>query len=186
VSEPLRLAVITASVRRDRIGPVVTRWFLGEIPAHADAAVDAIDLADLDLPADLGGGADAKAFTDRLAAADAVVIVTPEYNRGYPGPLKTAVDTAEREWHAKPVGFVSYGGISGGLRAVEQLRPVLAELHVVTVQASVSLSFAWDLVDERGHLRPPRGAASAAGTMLRQLTWWARTLRTAKALEPYP
>jgi len=67
MSDPLRLAVITASVRRDRIGPVVARWFLGELPAHTDAVVDGIDLADLDLPADLGGGADAGEFTDRLA-----------------------------------------------------------------------------------------------------------------------
>jgi NAD(P)H-dependent FMN reductase len=186
VRDPLRIAVITASVRRDRIGPVVARWFLGELPAHTDAEVDAVDLADLALPDDLGGGGDTGCFTGRLAAADAVVIVTPEYNRGYPGPLKTAVDTAGAEWHAKPVGFVSYGGISGGLRAVEQLRPVLAELHVVTVQASVSLSYAWDLIDGRGELCPPRGAASAAGAMLRQLIWWARTLRTARALEPYP
>lgn len=185
MSEALRLAVITASVRQDRIGPVVARWLLSQLRARTEAVIDAIDLADLDLPSDLGGGGDAEDFSMRIEHADAVIIVTPEYNRGYPGPLKTAIDTAESEWRVKPVGFVSYGGVSGGLRAVEQLRPVFAELHVVTMQAAVSLPFVWDLIDEHGDLHPPDGAASAAGKVLRQLTWWARTLRRAKAQEPY-
>lgn len=179
------LAVIIGSVRKDRIGPAVARWLLPQLHRYTDAPIDVIDLVDLDLPPDLGGGADAEIFTKRIGCADAFIIVTPEYNRGYPGPLKTAIDTAQVEWRAKPVGFVSYGGVSGGLRAVEQLRPVFAELHVVTMQATVSLPFVWDLLDQHGNLHPPDRAASAVGTMLRQLAWWARTLRQAKADEPY-
>src|SRR5262245_59793575 len=104
------VVVIVASVRVDRIGPVVARWFLSQVDKHVDGCIDVVDLAELELPGDLGGGADSERFAKRIQQADAVVIVTPEYNHGYPGPLKTAIDTAYREWFAKPVGFVSYGG----------------------------------------------------------------------------
>jgi NAD(P)H-dependent FMN reductase len=185
MNEPLQLGVIVASVRKDRLGPTVARWFLGEVESRTDAQVDVIDLAELDLPDDLSGGGDTEVFTKRIDRADAVVVVTPEYNRGYPGALKTAIDTALPEWRAKPVGFVSYGGISGGLRAIEQLRTVFAELHTVTMQAAVSLPYVWDQFDENGILRQPERAASAAATLLRQLTWWATALRQAKSLVPY-
>ena len=79
-----------------------------------------------------------RSLQQRLGQADAFVIVTPEYNHGYPAPLKALIDSSGAEWHAKPVAFVSYGGVSGGLRAVEQLRLVFAELHAVTIRDSVS------------------------------------------------
>jgi len=179
-----QLAVVIGSVRKDRVGPAVGRWLLTQIREYGDPPVDLIDLADLNLPRDLGGGGDAQVFTKRIERADAILIVTPEYNRGYPGPLKTAIDTAYEEWRAKPVGFVSYGGVSGGLRAVEQLRAVFGELHVVTMQEAVSLPFVWDQLDADGALRPGR-TASAVRTLLRQLAWWAAALRRAKAHEPY-
>jgi NAD(P)H-dependent FMN reductase len=83
MSEMGQLAVIIASVRKDRIGPMVARWFLSRVQANTDAAVDVIDLADLDLPADLGGGGDTEIFAKRIGRADAILVVTPEYNRGY-------------------------------------------------------------------------------------------------------
>lgn len=185
MTDRLRLAVIVASVRKDRVGPAVARWFVGEAEARTDAEVDVIDLAALTLPDDLAGGGDTEVFTKRIDRADAVVVVTPEYNRGYPGALKTAIDTVLPEWRAKPIGFVSYGGISGGLRAVEQLRTVFAELHTVTMQAAVSLPHVWDQLDEHGELRQPHRAASAAATLLRQLSWWATALRQARSVAPY-
>ncbi|SCG37450.1 NADPH-dependent FMN reductase [Micromonospora humi] len=181
---PYPLAVITASVRPDRIGPTVTRWLLRRLDGHP-ADVDHIDLADLDLPGDLAGGGDAERFTKRIAHADAFVVVTPEYNHGYPGPLKTALDTAYVEWRAKPLGFVSYGGASGGLRAVEQLRAVLAELHVSTVRTGVMIPDVHAAFDEHGELRRPERAEAGLAGMLRQLDWWARTLRRGRADTPY-
>ncbi len=80
----------------------------------------------------------------RFAAADAFVIVTPEYNHSFPTPLKTAIDWHSTQWHAKPVSFVSYGGASGGLRAVEHLRQAFAEVHAVTVRNSISFHGVWD------------------------------------------
>ncbi|GAB3832488.1 hypothetical protein GCM10027610_024720 [Dactylosporangium cerinum] len=75
----------------------------------------------------------------RLTAADAFVVVTPEYNRSFPAPLKTAIDWFYEEWHAKPVTFVSYGRESGGLHATAQLRQVFNELQTVTMRNTVSL-----------------------------------------------
>src|SRR3712207_5304037 len=101
------LAVVVRSVREGRFGPVVASWFVGQAKQRDDVSVDVIDLADIPIP-----GA---AFASRIGAADAFVVIPPEYNHGYPGPLKNAIDSVGREWHAKPVGFVSYGGQSGGL-----------------------------------------------------------------------
>lgn len=185
MSEMGQLAVMIGSVRKDRMGPTVARWFLEQVRTGTTTTIDVIDLADLDLPDDLGGGGDTTVFADRIDRADAIVVVTPEYNHGYPGALKTAIDSALPQWRAKPVGFVSYGGISGGLRSVEQLRLVFAELHMVTAQATVSLAHAWDQFDDHGHLRHPERAASAADTLLRQLSWWSGVLRQARARQPY-
>ena len=95
--------------------------------------------------------------------------MTPEYNHGYPGYLKTAVDSVVQEWEAKPVGFVSYGGLSGGSRSVQQLRTVFAELQAVTVREQVVFSGVWDRFDEAGRLVDPERYERAAATMLDQL-----------------
>jgi NAD(P)H-dependent FMN reductase len=129
-----------------------------------------------------GASGDAALSAKRVQAADGSVISTPEYNHGYPGALKTAIDTAREEWHAKPVGFVSYGGIAGGLRAVEQLRLVFAELHTITVRQVVSLHWVHDLFEGNGMLTDHR-APAAADKMLAQLAWWAQALRNARTEE---
>jgi NAD(P)H-dependent FMN reductase len=120
-----------------------------------------------------------------IVTADAVVFVTPEYNRGYPSSLKFAIDSAREEWAAKPVCFVSYGGMSGGLRSVEQLRLVCAELHMVSLRDCVSLHMCHDLFDEAGALKEPSGPNTAARTMLDHLLWWAVALKEARARWPY-
>jgi NAD(P)H-dependent FMN reductase len=179
-----QLALIVASVRQGRLGPVVANWLFRRAEAREDFAIDTIDLAELNLPANLSGDGDAEVFAKRIETADAIVVVTPEYNHGYPGALKTAIDTVRDEWRAKPVGFVSYGGISGGLRAVEQLRLVFAELQMVPVRNTVSFQNADDHFAQNGGLPHLERADAAADALLGQLAWWARALRHAKAMEP--
>lgn len=181
----IRTVVLTGSVRNGRLGPEVTRWFTGQAATRADLALDVVDLADHPLPLELAPPSEARdALAARLAAADAFVVVTPEYNHSYPAALKNVLDWYHDEWAAKPVGFVSYGGVAGGLRAVEHLRGVFAELHAVTVRETVSFHFAAEVFGEG---RPPvsQDADSAAKALLDQLTWWARALRTARAEHPY-
>ncbi|MET7329809.1 NAD(P)H-dependent oxidoreductase [Nonomuraea sp. NPDC005650] len=189
---PLRLAVIVGSVRDGRFGPTAATWFAGEAARRADLEVDLIDLADVPI----GGAAPSMSppagvltalsdLTPRLEAADAFVVVTPEYNHSYPASLKNAIDWHNAQFHAKPVAFVSYGGLSGGLRAVEHLRAVFAELHAVTTRDTVSFHGAWDCFGPDGLPKDPHGPATAAKTLLDQLTWWARVLRDAKVTTPY-
>ncbi len=180
---PLNLAVIIGSTRQGRFGDTIARWFARQAKPRADMALDVIDLAELDLPAVYPSQAVAgvEAYAERIGRADAFVIVTPEYNHGYPASLKQAIDLTHGEWRAKPVGFVSYGGMSGGLRAVEQLRQVFAELSTVTVRDTVSFHNAWGRFDEAGEPRDPAPCEAAAKTMLDDLAWWARALRTARA-----
>ncbi|MET8650230.1 MULTISPECIES: NADPH-dependent FMN reductase [Nocardia] len=185
MTTPLRLEVIVASVRPERFAPVVAEWFLRTVRADSAFDTGVIDLIDTPLPVDLTESPQVEAFRARLAAADAFVAITSEYNHGYPASLKTAFDTAKHEWRAKPIGFVSYGGLSGGLRAVEQLRQVVAEIHMVSVRETVSFHQAKRAFDAAGETRDG-AAVDASARMLRQLAWWASTLRTARAADPYP
>ncbi|MFF7752390.1 NADPH-dependent FMN reductase [Streptomyces sp. NPDC007971] len=191
---PLRVAVVVGSVREGRQGRAVADWFLTTAAGDDGLALDVVDLADVDLPLVLpgwGGTPDPAAVaaledvSPRLAAADAFVVVTPEYNHSFPASLKNFIDWHHAQWQAKPVGFVSYGGLGGGLRAVEQLRLVFAELHSVTVRDSVSLHGPWSGLGEDGSPRDAAVCAGAAKGMLGQLAWWGRALRAARADRPY-
>lgn len=191
---PLRVAVVVGSVREGRQGRRVTDWFLDNAAAHGGLELDVIDLADFDLPLVMpgwGGTPSPQAaavlaeVTPRLAAADAFVVVTPEYNHSFPAALKNLIDWHHGEWQAKPVGFVSYGGLAGGVRAVEQLRLVFAELHAMTVRDAVSLHGPWSGLGEDGVPLDTAVCEGAAKGMLNQLTWWARALRTARTTHPY-
>ncbi|MBC3192006.1 NAD(P)H-dependent oxidoreductase [Pseudonocardia sp. C8] len=180
---PVRVAVVIGSVRPRRFGPTAARWFAGELAGRDDVTVDVVDLRDAELSPGLEHSD--RALGRRLAAADAFVVVTPEYNHSYPGPLKTAIDSFHAEWAAKPVGFVSYGGLSGGIRAVEHLRPVFVELHAVPVRDAVSLHEFWSAFGEDGRPTDDGAAAEAAHTLAGQLVWWGRALREARAAHGY-
>jgi NAD(P)H-dependent FMN reductase/predicted ester cyclase len=182
-NDPIHLAVIIGSNREGRFGDIVGRWFVGQAELRDDLLVDVIDLLDVNLPTRLSpqGSPAVREYIAHLDRADAFVIVTPEYNHGYPASLKQAIDVAYAEWRAKPVGFVSYGGMAGGLRAVEQLRQVFAELHTMTVRDTVSFHNVWPLFDEStGEPHDPSSCNSAAAVMLDQLAWWAMALRTVR------
>ncbi|NBH04078.1 NAD(P)H-dependent oxidoreductase [Amycolatopsis sp. SID8362] len=191
---PVRVAVIVGSVREGRFGPVVAAWLAGVAGESGGFEVDVVDLAEPDLPLAMPAFGSAPApsvvaeigkVTPRLAAADAFVVVTPEYNHSYPASLKNAIDWHRDEWRAKPVAFVSYGGISGGLRAVEHLRAVFAELHAVTIRETVSFHGAHTRFGPDG-TPTDEAAGVAAKAMLDQLGWWARSLTQARAARPYP
>ncbi|GHF10193.1 NADPH-dependent oxidoreductase [Streptomyces griseoluteus] len=190
LQEPLRLALIIGSNREARFGEVVGDWFAGVAKGRGDLTVDVIDLADHELPTVLSQNpsprvaAELEKVSPRLAEADASVVVTPEYNHSYPAALKNLIDWHHTQWQAKPVGFVSYGGLSGGLRSVEHLRPVFAELHAVTVRDVVSLHMAWERFGPDGAPKD-EGPVQAAKVLLDQLVWWGNALREARAKTPY-
>ncbi|GHA77853.1 NADPH-dependent FMN reductase [Streptomyces termitum] len=191
---PVRLAVIVGSTREGRVGPVVADWIARRARARDDIAVDVVDIAEARLPAVLTppdehgrhASPELRAYAERVAAADVFVVVTPEYNRGYPAALKHAVDSLYTEWQAKPVAFVGYaGGLSGGMRAIEQLRSVFAELHAVPLRDSVNFPHVYGRFGEDGEPVDAPEAEAAAKKLLDQLLWWADALREARARRPY-
>jgi NAD(P)H-dependent FMN reductase len=195
-TDMLKLAVIIGSVREGRFGPVPGQWFLGEAEKHGEFTVDLVDLAQAHLPLALPPVPPAMwtgeetpeemaDLTRRLDEADAFVVVTPEYNHSFPASLKCLIDWHFTQWRAKPVGFVSYGGVSGGLRAIEHLRQVFAEMHAVTVRDTVSFPNFWEQFDPEGQPVDPDGPNGAAKILLDQLVWWAAALREARAKTPY-
>ncbi|GAA2580478.1 NAD(P)H-dependent oxidoreductase [Streptomyces roseoviolaceus] len=188
-TEPLHVTLVVGSNRHGRFGPVVADWLLGHLRDRDDLVADVVDVAQAELPTSFEPTPEATAalsgITPKLARADAFVVLTPEYNHSFPAGLKNLVDWHFAEWRAKPVALVSYGGLSGGLRAVEHLRQVFAELHAVTVRDTVSFHNAGASFDDEGTLRDPAGPDAAAKTMLDQLAWWGEALRQARATRPY-
>jgi NAD(P)H-dependent FMN reductase len=186
MEQVINVALIYGSIRPGRLCDRVGGWAAAEIARRNSFALDVIDPAAQELAAALtDDDADAVAALERrFAAADAFVVVTPEYNHGYPAALKQLIDLVAVPWQAKPVAFVSYGGMSGGIRAVEQLRQVFAELHAVTIRDGVSFAGAHRQF-AGGTLAEPASAEQSMARMLARLRWWALALKEARAARPY-
>ena len=184
--QPLRIAVIVGSVREQRMGRAIAEWAAFRAAAAGTVEVDVIDCAECALPEDSElrpGGSAGSPVSDRIAAADAYVFVTPEYNHSYPASLKRLIDWHYREWMFKPATMVSYGA-QGGLLAVEHLRAVFAELHMVTTRRVAALAQPWAHLTPAGY-RPPDEVAGMLDGALHELGWWAGVLRTARREQPY-
>ncbi|HYO83053.1 MAG TPA: NAD(P)H-dependent oxidoreductase [Bryobacteraceae bacterium] len=183
----LDVGVIYGSIREGRTCDLVARWTVDQLEQTGTFKPQVIDPAELDLPISQGRDKHPAVteLTAMLARCDAFVIVTPEYNHSFPAAVKMVVDHAYTEWQAKPVGFVSYGGVSGGLRAVEQLRLVFAELSAVTTRTTVGLPQVWTQFDSEGKLLKPAPFERAMKQMLKELEWWGRVLKAGREGRPY-
>ncbi len=176
MSSASRIGVIICSTRPARVGPTVADWTMQQTSGREGADYELIDLAEiglplLDEPEPAASGNYTKEHTKRWAstieALDGFVFVAPEYNRGIPGALKNALDFLYVEWNNKAAGLVVYGS-SGGLRAAEQLKLVLAELQVTTVRNQVSLSI-YDDMTNFTEMSPRDYQSRNASAMLDQL-----------------
>jgi NAD(P)H-dependent FMN reductase len=182
-----QILVILGSTRLGRQGDKVIRWLMRRLETRSDATVELADLRELalpffDAPARSAYGpvaAEAHGWAARVANADGFIVVTPEYNHGYPAPLKNALDHLYHEWAHKPAAIVTYGGRAGGYRAAEQLRQVLVELKMVRVREQVGVPAVWAAFDDAGE---PRDAAleGALEAMMAELLWWAALLVPAR------
>ena len=172
-----RLLIVIASTRPGRRGAPVADWFAAVARAHGGFDVEIADLAEIDLPLLNEPNDDArddyvheytKQWSATVAAADAVVFVMPEYNRTFTAPLKNALDYLYYEWNYKPVGLVSYGGVSGGLRAAYAIKPALTALRMVPIDDGVTISrVRRHIVD--GRLQADEMHADSATEMLDEL-----------------
>lgn len=174
-SDVIRVAIIYGSTREGRFCDRVASWAIREIAQRDGFSVQVID------PAKQA----ATEVRQHVRDAESFLVVTPEYNHSYPAALKALIDSINEEWHAKPVAFISYGGISGGIRAVEHLRQVFAELHAVTMRDTVTFTNAWTQFDDAGGLRQPDAAKKSLSVLLNRLQWWGQALREARKTTPY-
>lgn len=181
-----RLLVVIASTRPGRVGLPVGTWFADRARTHGGFEVDVADLADLDLPMfneakhpRLGQYAleHTKAWAATVAAADAFAFVLPEYNHAFTAPLKNAIDYLNAEWRHKPVGFVSYGGVSAGTRAVQALKPVCLAVGLSPTGAAVNIPFVASFVED-GVFRPNEPLEQGADAMLDELLGLEEALRS--------
>lgn len=181
-----KLHVILASTRPGRAGEPIADWFVSRAREHGAFDVELLDLADIALPMMDEPNhprlrryehQHTKDWSATINAADAVVMVTPEYNYGYPAPLKNAIDYLHFEWQHKPVAFVSYGGVAAGTRAVQQLKQVVTTLKMFPLFEAVSIPFHPQFIDDEGVLQANDVMEGAASAMLDELVLVEESLR---------
>jgi len=189
VSKPV-LQIVIASTRPGRVGLPVAQWFDGVARAQGDFDVEVVDLAEVALPLfDEPGHPIARqylhphtvAWSESVDRADAFVFVVPEYNHSYNAAIKNALDYLHVEWNYKPVGFVSYGGVAAGTRAMTALKPVVAALRMVPVVEAVNIPFVAQFIDDEGRFVPNDQLTFGAAGMLAELAKLEGALRTLRA-----
>ena len=173
------MPVILGTVRKGRASENVAKFVFEEVQKREGVETVLVDIRNLQFPTDDAGEAikDA-AFSETISRADGLVIVTPEYNRGYPGMLKHALDTNLKEYIHKAVGIcgVSAGGF-GGTRVIENLLPVLRELGLVTIFWDGNFSGAQGLFDENGSIKDRAIHEKRIDKFLGELIWMSTVLR---------
>lgn len=182
----LKLHTIIASTRPGRVGPTVARWFHDLAMQHGQFDAELVDLATFNLPVydeprhpvlQEYAHEHTKVWARSVAAADAYVFVTPEYNYGPTPALLNALNYVYKEWNCKPAAFVSYGGISGGLRAVQQTKQTLTTLKVVPLVDAVVFPMVGQQIGADGALTASAIQTQSANALLDELHRWANALR---------
>ena len=160
----LKIKVIMGSTRENRFSDKPALWIFNFLKEIKEIEAELLDLRDYPMPFFNSkltpkqikdgnyGNEMVNTWSDKIKEADAFIIVTPEYNHGYPAVLKNALDWLFYEWNNKPVGFVSYG-TQAGARSVEQLRQVAIELQMLPIRNAVHIPSHWTLLDENGNLK---------------------------------
>jgi NAD(P)H-dependent FMN reductase len=181
----LKIAIIIGTTRPNRKSETVARWVYELASRRGDAQYELVDLRNYNLPIfDEPNNPSQRQYTkdytrvwsEKIASYDAYIFVTGEYNHGIPGVLKNAIDYLWYEWHDKPAGFVSYGS-AGGVRAVEQLRGVMGELHVADIRPQVFFSTRTDF-ENYTIFKPDEAREKALGAMLDKLIQWGQAMKT--------
>ncbi|HEY2287502.1 MAG TPA: NAD(P)H-dependent oxidoreductase [Streptosporangiaceae bacterium] len=183
------LQIIIASTRPGRVGPSVAAWIHERAVAHGGFEVELIDLAEVGLPMfdepkhpRFGEYVHqhTKDWSAIISRGDAYIFVMPEYNYGFNAAIKNALDYLNKEWAGKVVGFVSYGGVAAGTRAVQMLKPVLGALRMVALPDAVHIPFVSQFLDAERTLQPNDVMEKAATTVLNELVTWSAALHAVR------
>lgn len=183
-----KLQIIVASTRPSRIGPKVAEWIETAAREHAGfEEIELVDLAKVNLPMmdephhprmRKYVHQHTKDWSASVDSADAFVFVMPEYNYGFTAPLKNAIDYLHTEWAYKPVGLVSYGGVSAGTRAAQMIKQVVTTLKMTPLPEAVSIPFVHSMINEDDELEPNDIMVTSAKAMFEELR------RVSDALRP--
>lgn len=183
----LKLQVIICSTRPGRVGEAVGQWFADYAAAHSQFDVQLVDLADFDLPVydephhpvrQQYEHDHTRRWSESVRAADAYVFVAPEYNYAPTPALVNALNYVYHEWNYKPCAFVSYGGISGGVRAAQMARLQVTTLKMMPIPQGVTIPMVRNLIDKQtGVFQANEFIEDAANGVLQELAVWARGLK---------
>ncbi len=183
----LKLNIIFGSTRPGRLGLPIGNWFKEFAAAHGKFDANLVDLADFNLPLldesthpvlQQYTHEHTRRWSESVDSADAYVFVTPEYDYFPPASLVNAVQVLMREWAYKPAGVVSYGGISGGLRASQPLRQLISSVNVHPLPQVVPIPSFGQFIGDDGVFRPNEPMKAGAQGMLDELHKWASALKT--------
>ena len=184
------LRIIIGSTRPGRVGPAVAAWITQRAEEHGGFDVQVTDLAELNLPIFNEPNhprlrqythEHTKEWSALIEGSDAFVFVTPEYNYAFNAAVKNAIDYLYAEWHHKPAGIVSYGGVAAGTRATQMLKQVLTALKIMPVPEAVNIPFVREFLDEGGRFKPNEAMEASATAMLDELLRWTESLRSLRA-----
>jgi NAD(P)H-dependent FMN reductase len=179
-TERLSLPIILGTPRKGRESEHVARWVFAKMEERADIETTFFDVRDFDLPRDGYGtsiGAQFPEWRDAIVRADGLVIVTPEYNHGYPGPLKSVLDLLLKEYIHKAVAFVGVSaGPWGGTRVIEACVPMVRELGLAVTFTDLNFPSVASKFDDSGNLLDAAYERRVTG-FLDELVWMATTLR---------
>lgn len=186
-----RLGVVLASVREGRAGAAVADWVVGQSRQHGGFEVELVDLKVVDLPLLREPNhprlrkytePTTQAWSRTVAALDAFVLVTPEYNHGTPAALSNALDHLYSEWSYKAAAFVSYGGISGGLRSVQMTKPRLLAFNMMPIVEAVPIPFVAKQIHD-GRFEPTEPQTKSLKATLDELLRWTTALKVLRTEE---
>ena len=183
----LMLNIVIGSTRPGRVGPVIAQWISEAAKEHGKFDVQLVDLADFGLPlldeavhpkTQQYVNGPTKRWSASVAAADAFLFVTPEYDYFAPASLVNAVQALMLEWFYKPAGVVSYGGISGGLRSAQVLRQLLSNVNMHALPQTVPIPNFPQFIGSDGVFRPSEPMSEGLSGLLDELHKWAVALKT--------
>ena len=182
-----KLKIITSTVREGGKGIVLAKWLTEKAKNLGQYEVELLDLAEINLPMMNEPNhprmqdykyEHTKKWSEKIAEGDAFVVVLAEYNFGMPAAIKNAFDYLHNEWAYKPVAFLSYGGVSGGLRATQMMKQIVTTLNMMPIAQQVNIPFFAKMIDEENVFVPNETVDKSAEGMLKELEKWSKVMET--------
>ncbi len=182
----INLSIVIGSTRPTRKGIVLAEWITSLAKENGQFHVKVLDLKNINLPfmneqhhprLKQYEYVHTQNWSREVDSSDAFIFVSPEYNYGYAAPLKNAIDYLFFEWQYKPVGFVTYGGISGGIRALQLIKPVVTALNMMPLVEAVNVPNFTKFIDKDGRFAATEDHGKTAQALLSSIVSWSGAMK---------